>query len=52
MESAQSLGDLTERNVELIARMEKASHFHRTIGERVADFVSRGRQEGPSPPKL
>ena len=39
MKSAQSLGDLTQRNVELIARMEKASDTRRTSGERVADFV-------------
>lgn len=40
MNSAQSLGDLTQRNVELIARMEKASHVHRAFGERVADLVA------------
>jgi uncharacterized membrane protein len=40
MKPAKSLGDLTERNVELIARMEKASEIHRTFGERLADFVA------------
>src|SRR3981189_2140012 len=40
MESAQSLGALTRHNVELIARMEKAFHVHRTFGELVADFVA------------
>jgi uncharacterized membrane protein len=40
MKSAQSLADLTQRNVEIIAAMEKASHCHRIFGERVADFVA------------
>jgi uncharacterized membrane protein len=38
MKPAKSLGDLTKRNVELIAQMEKS--FDRTSGERVADFVA------------
>jgi uncharacterized membrane protein len=32
--------DITRRNVELIAEMEKASESGRTLGERVADFVA------------
>ena len=40
MKPAQSLADLTQRNVEIIAAMEKASHLHRTFGERVADFLA------------
>jgi len=32
--------DITRRNVELIAEMEKASEVGRTSGERVADFVA------------
>jgi uncharacterized membrane protein len=32
--------DITRRNVELIAEMEKASNVGRTWGERVADFVA------------
>jgi uncharacterized membrane protein len=32
--------DITRRNVELMAEMEKASESGRTVGERVADFVA------------
>jgi uncharacterized membrane protein len=32
--------DITRRNVELIAEMEKASDVRRTWGERIADFVA------------
>ena len=37
MKRARSLHELTQRNVELIGRMEKASEAHRTLGERAAD---------------
>lgn len=42
MSSNQSLQDLTQRNVKLIGDMEKAANIHRTMGERVADFVAAG----------
>jgi uncharacterized membrane protein len=40
MKSAQSLGDLTQQNVKLIAHMEEASEVNRALGERVADFLA------------
>jgi uncharacterized membrane protein len=41
MKRALSLNELTQRNVETIAKMEKASESSRTFGERVADAVAR-----------
>jgi uncharacterized membrane protein len=40
MESVPSLTELTQKNVELIAKMEKESEVHRTFGERLADYVA------------
>jgi uncharacterized membrane protein len=34
--------DITRRNIELIAKMEKAAEAGRTVGETVADLVARG----------
>jgi uncharacterized membrane protein len=34
------LNDITQRNVELVTQMEKASVSNRTFGERVADLVA------------
>ena len=42
MQSNHNLNDLTQRNVKLIGDMEKAASIHRTVGERVADFVAAG----------
>jgi uncharacterized membrane protein len=33
--------DITQRNIELIAQMEKAAETGRTFGETVADLVAR-----------
>jgi uncharacterized membrane protein len=40
MPSKQVINDVTQHNVELIARMEAAFHQHRTLGDRVADLVA------------
>jgi uncharacterized membrane protein len=40
MKAAQTIEELTRKNVETIARMERASEVGRTIGERVADLVA------------
>jgi uncharacterized membrane protein len=40
MRRAHSLHELTQRNVELIGHMEKASEAHRTFGERAADVFA------------
>ena len=40
MKNASSLNHRTAQNVELIAKIEKASQDHRTTGERVADSVT------------
>ncbi len=37
MRRATTLRELTQRNVEAIAKMERASNEHRTLGDRVAD---------------
>jgi len=37
MRCATSVNELTRRNVETIAKMERASNEHRTFGERAAD---------------
>ena len=37
MKPATSVNELTRHNVELIAKMEKASEGQRALGERVAD---------------
>jgi uncharacterized membrane protein len=42
MKTKPLLNDITQRNVELITQMEKASVSQRTIGERVADLVAAG----------
>src|SRR5215813_10492295 len=34
---SRSTGNLAQRNVETIAKIEEASHHSRTVGERVAD---------------
>lgn len=39
MDEFLSLSELTQKNVELIARMEKESEIRRTFGERLADEV-------------
>lgn len=38
--AAQTVKDITQRNVELIAEMEAAFDSHRTFGERLADLVA------------
>jgi uncharacterized membrane protein len=40
MKTKPLLNDITQRNVELVAQMEKASVSQRTVGERLADFVA------------
>ncbi len=40
MKSVTSLNHRTAQNVDLIAKIEKASQDHRTTGERVADNVT------------
>jgi uncharacterized membrane protein len=40
MHPPRSLAELTRRNIEAILKMERASHQHRTFGERVADGVT------------
>lgn len=40
MSSTASLNDITQRNVELVAQMQKASDSHRTFGELVADLIA------------
>jgi len=40
MKVASSIEELTRRNVEAIAAMEKESQTRRTLGERVADLVA------------
>jgi uncharacterized membrane protein len=40
MKPVQSLGDLTRRNVEIIAKIDKTSDDRRTFGERLADLVT------------
>jgi uncharacterized membrane protein len=40
VEPIQSLGDLTRRNVEIIAKIDRASEDRRTFGERLADIVT------------
>jgi uncharacterized membrane protein len=35
-----TIHDLTQRNVETVARMQRAAETHRTFGERVADAVA------------
>src|SRR3569623_748724 len=40
MRHAKTVDELTQRNVEIIARMEQASNLRRTTGERVADAVA------------
>src|SRR5262249_42442714 len=40
MKTKPLLNDITQRNVELVAQMERASVSHRTFGQRVADFVA------------
>jgi uncharacterized membrane protein len=40
MKRAQSINELTQRNVETIAKMQRASDNSRTFGERVADGVA------------
>src|SRR5215471_16685186 len=37
MRRAKSVSELTHRNVEAIAKMERAAEEHRTFGDRVAD---------------
>jgi len=37
-----SVAELTERNVQTIAEMERAAHQHRTFGQRVADGFAAG----------
>jgi uncharacterized membrane protein len=41
MKRALSISELTQRNVETIANLEKESESSRTFGERVADAVAR-----------
>src|SRR6185369_3607083 len=41
MKRACSITELTQQNVETIAKMEKASDVNRTFGERVADGVAK-----------
>jgi uncharacterized membrane protein len=40
MKRASSISELTQRNIETIAKMEKESEISRTFGERVADAVA------------
>ena len=40
MKAASSIQELTRRNVQAIAAMEKESQQRRTVGERVADLVA------------
>jgi uncharacterized membrane protein len=40
MSSPASLNDITQRNVELVAKMQRASDSHRSFGERVADLIT------------
>lgn len=35
-----SIRDLTQRNVELVAKMEKAAHQGRSVGDRIADWFA------------
>jgi uncharacterized membrane protein len=35
-----SIHELTQRNVEIIAEMQRAADVHRTVGERLADLVA------------
>lgn len=40
MSKNPTINDLTRRNIETVAKMERASNEHRTLGERVADIVA------------
>lgn len=40
MRKPRTVDELTERNVELVARMQRAADRERTLGERVADGVA------------
>jgi uncharacterized membrane protein len=42
MSSTTAIHDITQRNVELIAKMEAESERKRTRGERVADVLAKG----------
>jgi len=37
-----TVDDLTQRNIDAVAAMERASHVQRTVGERVADAFAAG----------
>ncbi|MBV9469353.1 MAG: DUF1003 domain-containing protein [Abitibacteriaceae bacterium] len=40
MRRAKTVGELTQKNVETIALLEKATYEHRTLGEKVADWFA------------
>jgi uncharacterized membrane protein len=39
--ASQSIGELTQRNIEAIANLERAAGAHRGRGDRIADWITR-----------